>query len=598
MSAIVTQDVSAVLSPVSGWDGVLDVVEARVTLDESRSPYVEAELTVHSPGANVELVDPRHNQRLKITLSQSWLRPTRSTQSRTFDLILHERTIDHADGTVTLVAYSDEARLIDGGLVANSPDTSAVQYQKSLRAILDNVVLADFGAKLSSGSDDANFTIVEDGDNLYRNPRGYLGLDFFTTTSPAGNTMVQEATSASDAGTAVKITQGADGAFRTGQFFGPADNPGGTDGLSVREGEVYFLSFDVQAPANSSDVIIEINYNDPVGWVNAGGISVRTTWNRVTKSFQVPKGATSINRIHLLTGSWPVAGNVWRVSRYRLDVATDTVGDPDIQYFDGGTSSPYYVHTWEGDPHLSVSHRQPTNDRDPNAIVLFPGEAYWDYVQPLFEQAGLRLFCDEARVWRLVNASGYSVPGEVRLTDAVNITRASDTIARIPGTYFDSVVVAYKGSDPVRYDSAGGGGTITKLVEWDSPFPGMGAAKSILSRSAGRGRTLDLAALSDLTVTPGVSVVVSLPDPTPIQSGVVSSVTWTFSAEGGTGEMELGTRGLTDTPDSAWALAEGTWADQPVGTSWNEYQGGSDPADPNATSGFGIGSFGTGPFGE
>lgn len=210
------------------------------------------------------------------------------------------------------------------------------------------------------------------------------------------------------------------------------------------------------------------------------------------------------------------------------------------------------------------------------ALVWEPGVTAWMFLAPLIQTAALRLFCDELGRWWLVEANNYSINGQINVSAEHNLTRGEDLISRY-GDWYDSVVVKYSWDDAdgvslFAYDYAGAPGTKTFVTEWERPYPGSGAAQALLERKVGRGRTLSLEALSDYATTPGMSIVATLPD-TPIQTGVVSRVSWLVDAENDSDTMSVDSRGLIDTPVHAWVLAEEglTWSDIPPGIDWSEY---------------------------
>jgi len=349
----------------------LEVKRWRITLDESWAPYCQGEIVIVTPEtARLDLLDPRGNPRLQFTTSQEWTYPVRPEQTRSFDVLIRERRIDHAAGTTTLVVESDEAYLIDGALVADEVSDELLGFSGSLRSIISEVL----------------------------------------------------------------------------------------DGIG-----------------------------------------------------------------------------------------TLASGDADFSF-----------------------------DANLEALLWEPGVTAWDFLQPLVEASGLRLFCDEQRVWRLVDPASYKVSGQVNIAATVNLTRGEDTISRY-GDWYDSVVVKYSWSDilnepHVAYDSAGAPGTKTLVKSYDRAYPGAGAAAAILSRTTGRGRVLALGALADFGATPGKSLIATLPD-TPLQSGVISTVEWSFESEGELG-MTIRSRGLVDTPDTAWVRQpEGyAWEDVPADVPWDEYE--------------------------
>lgn len=207
---------------------------------------------------------------------------------------------------------------------------------------------------------------------------------------------------------------------------------------------------------------------------------------------------------------------------------------------------------------------------DAAASAWEPGVSGWDYLAPLVQKAGLRLWCDERRNWYLTSDT-VSVPGNVVLSESRNLTNASGATRRDSDDWCDAVVVKYSWTDPatntqqVRFDTASTSGySKVKTVEYDTPYPGSGAAARILARALNKGQTLDLAAVSDFTAEPGVAFMAGLA--TGDASGSISAVTWTLPDN----EMRLGTRGVIDVPPSAWAnLPTGNrWIDSPAGQTW------------------------------
>lgn len=236
------------------------------------------------------------------------------------------------------------------------------------------------------------------------------------------------------------------------------------------------------------------------------------------------------------------------------------------------------VYAWSGAANGSASTYTKSAS---NSASLEPGVSYWSFLDVLIQAGGLRLFCDERRIWRLVEADDYSVPGVVSVAETLNAVEGEDVIS-LTGTnggvpvWATGVVIKYQwtvaGVTNTAYDSAGTKSNVFRLVV-NAPYPGPGAALSALKRYTGRGRVQELTALADLGATPGMQLTSTMPD-TPIQTGVVSSVTWTWSADGDEhGLMEVRSRGLVDTPATAWIFQpEGYhWQDVPVGQDWTEY---------------------------
>jgi hypothetical protein len=263
---------------------------------------------------------------------------------------------------------------------------------------------------------------------------------------------------------------------------------------------------------------------------------------------------------------------------------TVTEGTDEVEFFDGAWSDPHYTYAWTGTANASSSTRTRKDSRDPDALKQAPGTTDWDFLDSLVRTAGLRLYCDELRRWYLVDRASYTVPGSVRISEGVNATDGDDTVS-LQGTtpdgapaWYTGLVVVYRWTDSAgvqqtAYDAAGTAQKVYR-IELNRPYPGPGLAASRLAQATGRGRVQNLTALSDLTTTPGMSLVSTLPA-TPIQTGTVSAVTWYWAAEGDRHDlMDVRSRGLVDTSETAWMFQpEGyAWEDVPTGESWDEYE--------------------------
>ncbi|MCB7135363.1 hypothetical protein [Cellulosimicrobium marinum] len=199
-----------------------------------------------------------------------------------------------------------------------------------------------------------------------------------------------------------------------------------------------------------------------------------------------------------------------------------------------------------------------------------PGRSAWDYVKPLIDTAGMRLYCDETRRWHLTSPLSPT-QGALAFSGAT-ATLLEDQLSRDTG-WFDAVVIRYRwtdssGQEQVRYDTAQVGvPTRVYTVEHERRYPGPGAAQAILNRARGRGRVEAVSAVANPEATPGQALTVNLAD-TPIQTGLITRVTWSLDTD----EMQVRSRDLTDTPPMAWALMPPGWAWDaiPMGMSWDE----------------------------
>ncbi|WP_025159368.1 hypothetical protein [Leifsonia aquatica] len=208
---------------------------------------------------------------------------------------------------------------------------------------------------------------------------------------------------------------------------------------------------------------------------------------------------------------------------------------------------------------------------DAAASIWKPGVSGWDYLAPLVQQAALRLWCDEFGLFHLDAGAVATATGSLALSYTGTVTAAEDSIDRDTDDWYDAVIITYSWTDALgvqqtAYDAATTPGYSRALaLEYDTPYPGPGAAQAVLNRAIGRGRVLSPTAVSDYAATPGQPVTITLDD-TPIQTGYVSSVVFEWPAD----EMTVKTRGLIDTPPTAWAFlpAGERWIDSPAGASW------------------------------
>lgn len=207
------------------------------------------------------------------------------------------------------------------------------------------------------------------------------------------------------------------------------------------------------------------------------------------------------------------------------------------------------------------------------ATVWQPGVSAWDYLNAILEPASLWLWADELGVFH-VSERMATKPGVVRLSATSTITNLTDRMATDPDVFFDAVVVEYRWKDATgkmqtAYDVAGAQPARSVLSERrEARYPGPGAAAGILKRARGRGRVLEVDAVSDYRVTPGQAATI-IPPGGVAQSGYVASVTWQYPGA----EMSVPTRRLIDTPPTAYIFGPAglSYTEVPAGISYNEF---------------------------
>jgi hypothetical protein len=420
---------------------------------------------------------------------------------------------------------------------------------------------------------DADFTTLTAATNLLLDP----GAEVVTANwaTGGGNTLSRTTTQFRSGLSSAMLTQAAAG----GAVY---LHSSGTAGINATVGQIYTAAAYVRSNTAGATATVTTRFIDsanallrndttvtPVAVPTAGWAQVAVT------SGPAPANTAKVVVYVSINGS--ASGRLWYV-----DDATLFAGDGFdtggllIAPFNGDTAdTSLYRYDWTGATNASSSTRTPQFDRPPSLLTLTPGEDLWSFLSPLLTAAGLRLFCDEGRVWRLIDST-YTVAGAVSIAQGVNATSGNDTISRDnTGDWYDAVVVEYSWNDAttglpkLAYDVASAAGWSNALqVKYARPYPGPGAAAYILKKATGKGRVLTPAALSDYAVTPSQGVMVNMPD-TPVQTGVVSAVTWNMGGD----EMEVKSRGLTDTGPYSYAIGPVgyRYADVPAGMSYSGF---------------------------
>jgi hypothetical protein len=289
---------------------------------------------------------------------------------------------------------------------------------------------------------------------------------------------------------------------------------------------------------------------------------------RLSVDFTVPPDAVEV---HMRAYLGHTVGEVqW--DGFRLSEKDATAGWIDTGFFDGDTpDTADYLYQWTGAQDDSPSTRTALTRRDPELLLWKPGVSAWDFLSPMLVSAGLRLFCDELRVWRLVDPATYEVAGFVPVTPD-NATQGTDTISREDAEVFATgVVCLYRWTDSTGVvrtatDSAGTPEKVVRL-EFARPYPGPGAAAAILARRDGTGRVQDVSGLARWEATPGMVATVDLPL-AESQLGKLDGVEWRLDD---TGLMRLTTRGLIDRVPGSWLdwdQAE-AWQDVDPSMTWD-----------------------------
>ncbi len=545
-------------------DYQLDVKSGSLTLDDTREPYINASITCAAPdAATLELITPLSGLRVVVTLAESfgtgteWNPIARAATSRTFDLFLYSRTFDKGRAELSLELASDEQLL---QAYRHPVSASERTYGLSIKAAVDRA-LGKIGATLAPDYDDANLTsktLDPVLTNLHPNPTGQSLTAWSgsgTTTSKLTGLSLPQLPGVT---TAVRGTMSA----VTGGLYYVGDGGSGPY-IPVTAGQQYTSSGWLRS---SVDKII----TPSVQWTNSGHTGQVTTaaspitllanvWTYVSFTSTAPAGVAFAGPYWYSTTAW-VSGQTLDGTGFMFEL-----GSTAHPFFDGGNAglgrdSTIYVPAWVGTPNASSSTltEQPNSD----STVWQPGQSASDWLEPMLQQGNLRLWCDESRVWRL--KKDWSSTDVVTVASSTGLTTASDTIGLDSSSeYYDHVVIAYTGnlnadgSTYTLWDIASSGTYLAGLVvEYPVPLPGAGAAQNVLNRALGKGRVMDVEAVSNYLATPGQGLTVTVPDAVGSQVGVLQAVAWDLA----TFTMRVTSRGLTSAPANAWLFAVGPWS--------------------------------------
>ena len=542
----------------------LKVKSGDIQISDADSPYVQVNLTCAMPTiAQAEAFNPNLTTPIRVTLtvSQSFGQGAlnwnaegyRAPTSRTFLLSLRAAKVDRDTQELSLTLMSDEARLIDFARVANTPDFGALPLQASLRGVV-NYVLGKVGGSLSSGTD--THVTVSQSPNLFIKPSARRGGN-----SASGFTQLVASGIGQDPGvdTYASVNPGV-GRGSAGLYVTELINVG--SGQKLEPFTTYTYSATIYGSATS--VLL---YAAGPGVTNSAAAGVDIAAGAFTRSsLTFTTTASGSVTFYVLNATTVPSTGTSYVAIQDAQLEKGTYASP---YFDGTyAADAKYTYAWSGVADASTSTRVLKTPRSEDLLNWMPGVSAYDFLEPIIQATGYRLWCDELGVWKL--AKDWALNNQINVSPANGVKVATDTRTRNDRNYWQSVVVKYTWQDStgvqrIAYDSAGTG-DLCLFEERNSPYPGPGAAGYILSRAAGKGRVLDLAATSNYDTSPGSILIVTLPD-TPIQSGVVSSVTYNFPS----GDMSITSKGLTDTPASAWVVAppSRTW-NTATGT-WNTY---------------------------
>lgn len=561
---IAVRTYSAILTS-GGKTYPLSVIDGSVNLSEARAPYASASLTIAHPGlAALAALDPTLSPvpRVLLTVTSS------PGGARSFDLYLSARQLDTTAARVGLNLVGDELLLADYRSPYTTPNRNLWIWQNSV-ADLVSVVLSQ---ALGGGAAWKRGAWTDRPIPTYSAARNMIPVGSFEVPSGVWsgvNLNISQSTTRARIGTA-SFRQVPSVMNATDSYS--ALNPGMEAGRTYRfEGSVWSAPQTGTVSPRALSLVVIATIANTTRVVATAPALLRNQWVTVGVTFTIPDNASS-SEVRLYNGAALGGGDCWwdAVSLYEGD-GLDTNGVSPIGYFDGDTvDTAAYRYDWDAATGLSPSTRTPVAERDPELLTWSPGQSAWDYLTPILQAVGLRLFCDEARVWRLVDDT-YSAPGTVAASAGRNLYAHSELMSRTATQtdglplFCDAVMIEYRwtdrlGIERVRFDVAGpvAASKAYYIERPDTAYPGPGTAAYVLRRLQARRTQQSATAALDLAATPGMTASISSSG-AGVSTGYLDAVEWNLTTD----EMTLVTKALIMVASGSVGRAP---ADQTVGS--------------------------------
>lgn len=532
----------------------LHAIDGRMTvsMDEGNSPWLTAATTVQRPSdAVMTLLDPDRRTTVTLTLA--------APASLTLTFTVQSREFAPDSDTVALTLVSDEYPLLT--YAPSAPvDLRAKNYQASARAIAAKVVSTALGrtvpVALAAGTADQPFTTYADARNLIPNPDVTTLNTYAASSTPSGQFSFD-----------LTPYDGVNYAAATGLSQVTVIQVGINQGtVSASPGTTYTASVLLRATSGTSVTgTLILQFTNDAGTVVSQStkglgllkVLVNQQTDRVAITGTCPAGATSVRLVARGSSSsrTSIAVGKWMITE---GDGLETDGTSLMTWFAGdsvpGTTG--YLYGWEGAANNSSSTRTPVYERGPESLMWQQTNRADDFLRPILESVGLRLFQNELGAFTLAD-NGYKVPGQVVMQAGSTLYGGQESSSVLDEgedgfpLNADAVIVTYTWTDALgrsrtATDFAKAGTTYSRpyvLEKTDTPYPGPGQARFLLTRLLARKRQIDTVGRPDWSARPGMSAVVSLPHRA-TATGYVQSIVFDLAAA----TMTVTTKGLVTTP--------------------------------------------------
>jgi hypothetical protein len=558
----------------------------QLRVDEGATPYTSATLTIKMPSlAVLAQLDPNARPVVRVRASRrqgstgQQVRSSIDTSPRLVD-----RSVDLRSGTVSLTLANDETSLE----YAPAVDVDLLSLNTSVRAIAQEVVRRATGRSATTVTAAVDRAFVpsttqknlmpeggfERGINRWKPVNARLDISPSYSTDGANTLRIQPNSASFDSFAEIDAGLVAGKTYRI-QGYLSSD----------------YTSYNFAPDGRTQQIVVVAamnGYPEVIAKSSALLMSLPDVPRLRMVEFTMPPNITA-SSVRLYNGANNAAtpangGMYWdsiAIFEAPLDL-TDSFTRHGYQkvlpYFDGDTvDTDRFIYTWDGERGSSTSTRRPRVARNPESLVWRRGQTARDFLTPVLQAVGLRIYQDVTGTWRLTDNSDRPT-ARTRLDVRSNIYQIVDAGA-FNSTYpdgspvwADAVAVTYRWTDDegndreaVDVDAPDGYTKLYQLTLQETPYPGPGQAAYLRGRFAQRARQMTVTARPDYGVLPSQELTI-VTDHVGLLTGYVDSVAFDHAAD----EMTVVGKNLVSTPATAWnQLGIGVrWSDSPVGASW------------------------------
>ena len=517
----------ATIETVVGPTQRADILRGRITLDQGKTPHVEAEVTIKRPNDTMyAALDPRTSPQVLISGYAD------DEQVRVFLLAVRSR--EYTDGELVIRAASFESILTDYAPLVD--DYTPLSLASSLRTIVTYVLqksmpeeLWVIGGLWPTPAIDADMTRYWSVTNLHPNPL------------PASVTGYNIAST----GTALTYTTlSGEGVIRWTSTANVSNlNAGTINAYRATPGRKYYAAWDWASSAAGRSAALVMEFRTSNGLVlmsrtTAPFTPYSATFQTLTVEAVAPPGTETVY-VYITTTGNTVATQHY-VKRFIL-----TESDYPVSFFYGGSASDAnYAYAWTEGANASPSTRTAYVERPPAALVWRAGVSALDFLLPLVQSSGYRLV-NNGR-WTLRDET-YRASGSTTIAAGANIVTSTDSIDREARLWFDAQVTRYTWTDVdgMQYEAVDAYALdpddyrLVNLEEKEQPYPGPGYSEYSVRRAQERGHEVVATTMTSWDTTAEQPITITLDDGIE-QQGVIQSVEF---------DLELDEMTVTVRPD-------------------------------------------------